>query len=104
MPSVLSSTLHAHSATRSVAGGPARRRLIRDVKNCFTAKLLARRSRSCGAWYSVALARMWNEHANGLQPATTLMKSNDAKKETKKAPQKTAKEKKLAKQEKKAKR
>ena len=47
---------------------------------------------------------MWNEHANGLQPATTLMKSNDAKKETKKAPQKTAKEKKLAKQEKKAKR
>lgn len=40
----------------------------------------------------------------GLQPATTLMKSNDAKKEKKKAPQKTAKEKKLAKQEKKAKR
>jgi hypothetical protein len=47
---------------------------------------------------------MWSENGDGLQPATTLMKSNDAKKETKKAPQKTAKEKKLAKQEKKAKR
>jgi hypothetical protein len=83
---------------------PARRRLIRGVKNCLTAKLLARRSRSRGAWYLVAFVGMWSEHGDGLQPATTLMKSNDAKKETKKAPQKTAKEKKLAKQEKKAKR
>jgi hypothetical protein len=45
-----------------------------------------------------------SECDGGLNLATTLMKSNDAKKETKKAPQKTAKEKKLAKQEKKAKR
>ena len=47
---------------------------------------------------------MRSECVGGLNLATTLMKSNDAKKETKKAPQKTAKEKKLAKQEKKAKR
>jgi len=60
---------------------------------------------SCKSLYSVALARMWSENGRACnQPLTTLMKSNDAKKETKKAPQKTAKEKKLAKQEKKAKR
>lgn len=59
---------------------------------------------SCKSLYSVALVEMRSECDGGLNLATTLMKSNDAKKETKKAPQKTAKEKKLAKQEKKAKR
>jgi hypothetical protein len=59
---------------------------------------------SCKSSYSVALVEMRSECDGGLNLATTLMKSNDAKKETKKAPQKTAKEKKLAKQEKKAKR
>ena len=48
---------------------------------------------------------MRSENGSGQQTSqSTPMKSNDAKKEKKKAPQKTAKEKKLAKQEKKAKR
>lgn len=64
---------------------------------------MAQHSDSTG--YSVALARMRSEHGAACNLAIHLtMKSNDAKKETKKAPQKTAKEKKLAKQEKKAKR
>ena len=39
-----------------------------------------------------------------IQPGDTIMKSNDAKKEKKKSPLKTPKEKKLAKAEKKSKR
>ncbi len=50
------------------------------------------------------MARAMPSWRTASSEPTTPMKTKDAKKETKKSPQKTAKEKKLAKQEKKAKR